>query len=275
VFQRLRRETELDAVLALFSPRYGPGFSAPPPQSLAQTIEADLAAVRATPLDDARMEIEQCLAHRPSTDPAVLELLAGPDVVAKLADALEQAWFELLARDWLALRTICERDVLHRASELSRAGWAAALAGLHPHLRWRDNGIELLKMAGGQIPLAGKGLLLIPSVLVWPGVAAHTDAPWPSTIIYPARGVAALWEVKPPAPPDALAQLIGRSRATLLDALAGAASTTQLARDCRMATGAVGDHLAVLYRAGLVDRARSGRSVLYRRTPLGDALAGQ
>ena len=36
--------------------------------------------------------------------------------------------------------------------------------------------------------------------------------------------------------------------------------------------GAVGDHLRVLRAAGLVARARAGRSVIYRRTPVGDAV---
>jgi hypothetical protein len=56
---------------------------------------------------------------------------------------LAAAWSELLAEDWPRMRLLCERDVVHRAAELGRAGWAAALAGLHPRVQWRDGGIEV------------------------------------------------------------------------------------------------------------------------------------
>lgn len=273
-FEALRRTTDLDAVLALQSGRIGADFTAPPPAGLAQTWEDDLAAILATPLDQARAEIAACLAERPATDPGVRALLDAPDVVPRLAEALDRAWRGLLAPDWLQLRAICERDVVHRAGTLGRAGWRAAIADLHKSMRWHDDGIELSGFGTEQqvIPLGGDGLLLVPSAYIWPHAASHTSGDWPKTLIYPARGIAALWENPDAQTPGALADLLGRSRALILAALESPAGTTHLARSLGMTTGAVGDHLAVLRRAGLVHRARDGRVVLYARTAVGDAL---
>lgn len=274
VYRRLRATTSLDAVLALQTRSYGAAFIAPPPASLTQTIEADLAAVRATPLELARDEIAKCLRRAPVADERVLAILRDPAIVEVVAETLEHTWYELAAADWPAMRAVCERDVIHRAGLLSRAGWPAALAGLHRRLTWCDGEITVAHRVDRTVDLGGRGLLLVPSVFVWPKVAVYTDPPWPHGLIYPARGTAALLEPDHATPPGALADLLGRSRARLLTTLASPASTTQLAASLRLAPGAVGDHLAVLRRAGLVSRARSGRSVLYHRTPLGDALTG-
>ncbi|HWM03087.1 MAG TPA: DUF5937 family protein [Actinophytocola sp.] len=274
VYRRLRATTSLDAVLALQTHRYGAAFIAPPPTSLAQTVEEDLAAVRATPLAVARHEIAECLRREPTTDERVGAILADRAVVSLVAETLEEAWHELAAPDWPAMRAVCERDVIHRAGLLSRAGWTAALAGLHRRVAWRDGEITVAHHASQTVDLGGRGLLLVPSVFVWPQVAVYTDPPWPHALIYPARGTGALLEPDQVHSPGVLGELLGRSRARLLASLSSPASTTQLAAGLRLAAGAVGDHLAVLRRAGLVTRARVGRSVLYRRTPLGDALVG-
>jgi DNA-binding transcriptional ArsR family regulator len=271
-YARLRRETALDAVLALQSARYGPAFVVQPPASMTQTIEQDLAAIRATPLAQARHEIDECLSRESTSDERVLKVLRDPSVATILADAMATAWHELVAPDWPALRAVLERDVIHRGGLLSTGGWSAALAGLHKRLRWHDGAIEMSGV-DGTFHLDGAGLLLVPSVYGWPKAGVYTEPPWPKTLVYPARGTAALWEPSTAAPPDALASLLGRTRARLLVALSDPASTTQLAKTLTLAPGAVGDHLAVLRNAGLAARARAGRSVLYRRTPLGDALA--
>jgi DNA-binding transcriptional ArsR family regulator len=274
VYENLRRETDLDALLVLIRPKEGASFIAPPPRSLAQTVEDDIAAVREAPQRDARKEIEHYLDLAPKASDRVRKVLRSKNAVGKLADTMEVAWRELVGPEWPRLRAICERDVVHRAGELGRAGWSGALAGLHKKVRWRDGAIEVRGMGGGTVRVGGDGLTLVPSVFVWPGLAVHHEEPWPGTVIYPARGVGALFEPQDVRAPEALEDLLGKSRARLLVALDEPASTTQLAGSLGLATGAVGDHLAVLTKAGLLDRARSGRSVLYRRTPLGDALCG-
>lgn len=274
ILRRLRRTTELDAVLALQTRAGGAEFVAPPPHGMAQTYADDLAAVRSTPVSEARDEIAHCLDLRSPVPGHIAATLASDDVVDRVADALDIAWRELMAADWPALRAICERDVAHRAEQLSRAGWAGALHDLHSRLRWRDGGIDIIRDGDRRaISPAGMGLLLVPSVFLWPALAVFDNLAWPTTLVYPARGSAALRQPRPPAAPGALADLVGRSRAQLLMSLDSPASTTQLGRTLTMATGAVGDHLTVLRHAGLVDRTRIGRSVLYRRTPLGDAVA--
>jgi hypothetical protein len=55
------------------------------------------------------------------------------------------------------------------------------------------------------------------------------DQPWQPTLIYPARGIAGLWQPPAGQPPAALARLLGRTRAKLLLALAEPASTAVLA----------------------------------------------
>lgn len=68
---------------------------------------------------------------------------------------------------------------------------------------------------GRTVELDERGLVLMPSAYLWPHVAAIVEEPWLPTIAYPAQGIAELWRA-PTAPPDALAGLLGRTRALIL-----------------------------------------------------------
>lgn len=250
---------------------WGVDFTAPPPSGMANTPADDLATVRATPSAIARAQVRRALALTGAVDEDVYAVLHRRDVARWVGDALGRMWDALVAPDWPQLLAIVERDVLHRADLLTRGGWAAALNGLHPGLHWRDGAVLIDDHVDRVSQLDGRGLVFVPSVFTHPALATYLDPPWQPTIIYPARGSAALWEPQPTTP-AALARLLGSTRAELLLRLDAPASTTQLVRTTGYALGAVGDHLRVLREAGLVTGARTGRSVVYRRTPIGDAV---
>jgi hypothetical protein len=272
-FDELARETDLDVVLALETPGWGADFVAPVPGGVSDTIEDLLAQVRATPPDQVRREVAEAIG-RQSPSPRVQDILTSDHAAGYITDVLSVAWQALLEPEWPTLRAILERDVVYRAGQLTSKGWAAALAGLHPNLGWQQDHICLPGWDQQSAALGGRGLLFVPSVFTWPKVAARLDPPWPPALFYPARGVAALWERgRPPvSTQEGLGRLLGPARAAILHALDQPASTSHLAATLGQSLGAVGDHLAVLRDAGLATRARSGRSVLYHRTSVGDAL---
>ena len=278
-YRALAREADIAVILALTPPGWGADFLTPVPAGVSTTIGDLLDQVRSTPTRQAHHEVAEALRRQPIVEPRIRRILTGERVAAYIADVLAAAWQALLEPEWRTLRAILERDVVYRAGQLTSQGWAAALGDLHPELGWEQGRIVLSKMAGdADAALGGRGLLFVPSVFIWPKLALGLDPPWPPSLIYPARGVAALWERPGSASArgtvSALDRLLGPSRAAILIALEEPASTTQLVAALSQSLGGIGDHLAVLREAGLICRARSGRSVLYRRTPVGDALAG-
>ncbi|MEG3636176.1 ArsR/SmtB family transcription factor [Micromonospora palythoicola] len=278
VFERLRRDCPaVGALMALLRRGgYNADFIQPPPAGTGRTFADELAVVRATPLGQARDELSRNLAGLPTPPAYAHRIYDAPDVVDRLADAIEASWTALVQPDWPRLRAVLERDLVHRAGRLLAYGWGAAVADLDPRLRWVSGGglgaIEVADRDPRSYSLDGRGLLFIPTVFGM--MINYVEPPWPFAIVYRASGVAELLGPPDPGrPEDALDRLVGRSRAAVLRALALPATTSQLVGQLGMSLGGVGDHLSVLRDAGLITRVRSGRSVRYRRTPLGDTLA--
>ncbi|WP_433530153.1 ArsR family transcriptional regulator [Micromonospora sp. CA-263727] len=278
-FEQLRRQMpEVGALLALLRRGgYNADFIQPAPAGTGQDFADELAVVRATPLAQARAELARNLAGLRTPPAYARQIYDSPQVVERIADAIEASWTTLVEPDWPRLRAVLERDLVHRAGRLLAYGWGAAIADLDPRLRWVSGGglgaIEVADRDPRSYSLDGQGLLFIPTV--FGTMINYVEPPWPFAIVYRASGVAGLLGPPDPArPDDALDRLVGRSRATVLRALALPATTSQLVVQLGLSLGGVGDHLAVLHDAGLVTRVRSGRAVRYRRTPLGDALAG-
>lgn len=276
-FRRLCRQVPAVRALALLgkSDGYHPDFLSPPPAGPRERITDQLARVRATPISQARSELDRTLAERSTHFPQdVLAALQESDVVSHLATGLEVVWHELIEPDWPVIQAILEQDLLHRAGLLLTYGWTEALADLSPRVRWHshDSGgaIEVTGRWTERHPPDSNGLLFIPTL--FGPLAMCLDPPWHRAMLYPTRGRAVLTQQSTTHSSDALSRLIGRVRSDLLQAMGQPVTTTQLSQQHRMSLGAVGHHLSVLRTSGLITGTRTGRSVLYRRTDLGEAL---
>ncbi|MFJ8632223.1 DUF5937 family protein [Streptomyces sp. NPDC093568] len=279
---RVRRTVaRLDlALLWLFIPppgAYTPDFLGAPPEEPYPTFDGELARLRATDPALAHAEMTRSLACTPGLmeSPRGRAALDDPAAtVRRLADLTERAWQALLAPDWARHRAVLEADIAQRSRRAADEGLDALLTGLHPAVDWADRTLTLRRyddLADAQRP-DGRGLLLMPSVFVWPDVVSGFARPWQPTVIYPARGMGRLHAASAPRPPEALGRLLGGQRAALLAGLGAPASTTELARRHGLAASTVSVHLSVLRETGLLVSRRQGHYVLYTRTALGDAL---
>jgi DNA-binding transcriptional ArsR family regulator len=246
-----------------------PAFVAPPPHTTTPDLHTELAAMCAVPPDDVRTSLDLL---EPPRSEAVAALHADPPAgLRHLAELMLTYWDAALAPYWPRLRTLCDGDVVHRAHQLAEGGTARLFGHLHPSVSWRD---DMLRIRHPRVhrhdDLAGRGLLLTPSVFA-PRVFTMTSGAWQPMLRYPPRGLAELWTPRRRSP-GALAGVLGRTRAALLAELDSPASTAELAVRSGLTPGGVSQHLTALLAAGLVQRHRAGRYVLYARTTAAETL---
>jgi hypothetical protein len=274
--RRLTAGLELEQLLLLLRPdAYTPDFLNPPPAGPTAELEDELEVMLATPAAQIRAEVNRC--YEDAALPTALErFISRPRAsLRSLAELLRSYWDLVLDPHWPRIKALLEHDILYRSRQLADGGTRELFADLDPSITWQEDvilRIEKRECADEIVQLDERGLLLLPSAFAWPKVVLVTAAPWQPTVAYPARGVGMLWEPERPAPPDALARLLGSGRASVLSALDRPRSTTDLARVLEISPGGVSQHLSVLHSAGLVSRHRDRRSVLYLRSGSGEAL---
>ena len=254
---------------ALVPERCIPGFIAPPPAIPVPDLAVELAGLRAT-----APEVVRAAVGRLPPDPALASLADPVAGLDRLCGQIQDYFDAALAPYWPRVRALLEGDVLRRARLLAEAGVETLLNDIDPAVRWEDDALSVAHRttAPATLRLRGRGLLLVPSVFVWPRVFTLVTPPWQPTLRYPPRGVATLWEPPPRQVPDGLAGALGRSRARLLSELDIPLSTTDLASRTGLTAGAVSQHLTALRGAGLVVGHRVGRVVLYARTGVAEDL---
>ncbi|GAB3185118.1 ArsR family transcriptional regulator [Micromonospora palomenae] len=249
---------------ASFNPRWTADFFTIAPSSPEPTFAAELTAV-------ARLSDEQIRADLRATrpEPLAAELLAD-GLAGQVVELLDWVWTQTVEPEWPERERRLRADIVARTAALSAGGWAGVFADLNRDMRWLGGGrLQINDYLEPPLSLdEAEELFFLPAHcrrgwVVW-------DKPTRFGMVYPARGIL----VDPTSPaPDGLVRLIGANRANILARLDTPLSTTQLVVVTGLSLGTVSDHLRVLLDAGAVSKRRSGREVLYWRTPLGTALA--
>jgi DNA-binding transcriptional ArsR family regulator len=250
---------------ALIAHAYGPSWIADfltvPPAAPDLPLERELEHLES--LSDAQIRADLAVVREPLPPEA-----SAAGLAATVADLLRWVWDTTIRPEWPRRRRVLQADVVARTPRLSTEGWSGVLRDLAPGVRWLGDG--LLQVNTGRFPprdIRGGDLLFF---------AAHSRGgsvqwrlPDRYALVYPVSGSSA---AESAVVPDALARLLGPTRARVLVLAQAPVSTTALTALTGLPLGSVGGHLRVLLDAGLLERRRAGRHVLYWCSDTGTAL---
>ena len=258
----------------LAGPRYVPEFLTPSPDRMDTRFADELARVRSTPEAAVRAQLDLLAGSGPLPVP-LLPLYENPERhLGRLVVEVQAYWRAAIDPIWSRLAGLLDAEIGYRADQLTSGGLVRVLGNLHPELEYAEDALRILWPTWqSQNRLDGVGVLLVPCVFAWPSLVVDTSPQCP-TLVYGPRGVGQVWDGSARSLTRPVADLLGRSRASLLARLDLPLSTTQIARDLGLSAASVSEHLSVLRRSGLVTSRRSGRQVLYQRTALGTDLLG-
>ncbi|MEV4425176.1 ArsR/SmtB family transcription factor [Streptomyces sp. R-07] len=239
---------------------------------LGETREEGLALIRAARPECVRSELERVYAGQRAAPAWIRGLHGGDEGAWRVVERAQRTAYEtVLAPVWPLVQDLHRAEFTRHALTVAEGGLGAALSALAPGLRIRDGVWEWPGAAPRDVHLAGRGLVLLPT-FHWRGGPLVQDLPdRPVVLTYPAGGGL------PPVPSgvtgdEALAGVLGRTRAELLRALSAPRTTTELARRLGVSNATASAHAQALRAAGLLTTTRTGRSVHHATTPLGTLL---
>lgn len=244
-----------------FGHRWTADFLTVPPLAPDLPLEEELSPLRDLTDEQIRADL------RVVRSPLPPEIADGNHLAAEVAALLRWVWTTTVEPEWPRRYRVLQADIVSRTSSLSERGWSGVLRGLGPHIRWLGNGrLQINRADFPPTDIRGRDLMFIATHSR--GSSVNWRLPDRFAIAYPVTGVFAA--VQPLAEP--LVRLLGRNRARILVEAAAPISTTALVATTGLPLATVADHLRVLSDAGLLQRRRSGRQVLYWQSAAGRAV---
>lgn len=190
------------------------------------------------------------------------------------AAAVQPFWGRI--QDYLEL----EREA--RGRDILSGGVDSVLNELHPSISWRAPFLRVdNKQEGESAQLFGVGLVIAPSLFAPDPMVIDTEAGGQGApvLVYNVtpsiESAAGLWQQQEEDRAAALGELLGHTRANVLQALRSTSSIGEISRCLDISHPSVSKHLGVLRRSGLVAAERRNNLTVHRLTHLGEAVLGR
>jgi len=264
-FRRYLSEDPVTASVAAhaFSATWAADFLTVPPLVPDLTLDQETAELETLSDQRIRGDLEQVRVP-------LAPKLSASGLASRVAGLVRWVWTHTIAPEWDARRRVLRADVVSRTSRLGEHGWSGVLDDLRPGMRWLGDGrLRYDARPYPDIDIRGQQLSFFAAHCRGGWVTWRHGTPAGHGIVYPVTGIFA---DEPRNAPDSLTRLLGGARATILLNASEPASTSTLVATTGMPLGTVGSHLRILLDAGLLQRRRSGREVLYWWTDSARAL---
>lgn len=265
------------ALMLLYPPAvYFPDFLTPGRGEL--DLDAGVDRVLATPRRRLVAELTRLYAHAPGPVPRSVRWLAegDPQALRWLGTVLRR-YHAVAVEPYLpAIRAQVAADRFERGEAALTGGAEGLLSSFGGLPEWEcaRRTLRAPYPVDRDLRLEGRTLTLVPGFFCVRSPLALVDDEPPPVLVHPLSPppgwLARSRQPEAAAPP--LAQLIGASRAQLLELLEEPMTTTGLAAALRLAPSTASRHASVLREAGLLASRRDGTRVMHRRTALGEAL---
>lgn len=183
---------------------------------------------------------------------------------------------------WGRIRNYLRLERETRGRAVLSGGVEGVLNELHPDISWRAPLLHVdNERQGHGIELCGQGLVIAPSLFA-PGpmvLDAQTGGHDAPVLVYnvtpTTESAAGLWQQEEEDRAAALSELLGQTRANVLETLQAPVSIGEIARRLDLSHPSVSRHLGILRRSGLVSAERRDNLTMHRLTHLGEAVLGR
>jgi Family of unknown function (DUF5937) len=197
VGQRPLRLPRLWPLIATDLP-YSPEFLMPAPPGKSPGFNEELARLCATPDATVRESLQRVFGDGRWPQSAQVLFERPRESFAEIATELAECHGRLIVPHWERIRAVLEADISYHAGLLAGGGARSLFSDLHPGLSWSGGKLLLTDsetpQADQQVTLGPDGVVLMPSVLVWPEWQLKRRTSTQTTLVYPARGTATVWE---------------------------------------------------------------------------------